>query len=396
MSAPLPLPRGNWNYPTSVRFGAGRIAELPQACAELGLRRPLLVTDRGLADLPVTVRVRAILADAGLPDAFFGGVSGNPAAADVEAGLAAYRAHGCDGVVGFGGGSALDVAKAVGLMVGQTRPLFDFEDRDDWTGRVDPDGMVPVVAVPTTAGTGSEVGRASVILDEDARVKKIIFHPKMLPGKVISDPELTVGLPPHITAWTGIDALSHLLEAYCAPGFHPMADGVALEGMRLIAGSLPRAFADGADLRARGDVLAAASMGAMAFQKGLGGMHALAHPIGALHHTHHGLTNSVLMPYVLHHNRSALGERMARLARLLDLEGAREDGFGAALAWVLRLRTELQIPHTLDQIGVKDPDIGLLSQMAAEDPSAGGNPLPFGAAEARAVLEAALSGASLG
>jgi alcohol dehydrogenase class IV len=378
------LPNADWNYPTAIRFGCGRIAELGEACRGLGIERPLLVTDPALAKLPMVDDARSV-AGAG----FFCAIHANPVGADVEAGLAAYREGVHDGVVAFGGGSALDVGKVIAFMSGQSRPLWDFEDKGDCWSRADPAGIAPVVAVPTTAGTGSEVGRAGVILDEKAGVKKIIFHPKMMPAIVILDPELTLGLPPHVTAATGMDALSHCLEAYCAPGFHPMADGIAVEGIRLIAEWLPRAVAEGGDIEARGHMLAAASMGATAFQKGLGGMHALSHPIGALLGTHHGLTNAVLMPYMLAFNRVAIEGRLARLAAYIGLEDASFEGF---LGWIIELRQRLGIPHTLAEIGVPAADVERIAIMAEADPSAGGNPLMFDAGAARIVLEAAMAG----
>jgi len=376
--------KGNWNYPTTVWAGPGRIAELPVALARLGIKKPLLVTDEGLANAPM---VKNALAISGA--SLFAKVKGNPTGRNVEDGLAALKAGGHDGVIAFGGGSALDAAKAIALMWKQTRPLWDFEDIGDWFKRVDPDGMLPVVAVPTTSGTGSEVGRASVITDEATHVKKIIFHPKMMPGIVISDPELTVGLPPHVTAATGIDAYVHSFEAYCAPGFHPMAEGIALEGMRLVKEYLPRAFKDGKDIEARGQMLAAASMGAAAFQKGLGGVHALAHPIGAVYDTHHGLTNAVLLPYVMAHNKAAIAERMNLLARVLDLPGG---GFDAVLKWTLDFRAALKIPHTLKEIGVDDARAAEIGTMAEKDPSAGGNPCPVTAKDLETVFRAAVAG----
>ncbi|HYJ84321.1 MAG TPA: iron-containing alcohol dehydrogenase [Allosphingosinicella sp.] len=378
------LPDANWNYPTAIRFGAGRVAELGEACRGLGIGRPLLVTDPALAKLAMVESARSA-AGAGL----FCAIHSNPVGADVEAGLAAYREGGHDGVVAFGGGSALDVGKVIAFMSGQPRPLWDFEDKEDWWSRADPAGIAPVVAVPTTAGTGSEVGRAGVILDESEGVKKIIFHPKMLPGIVILDPELTLGLPPNVTAATGMDALSHCLEAYCAPGFHPMADGIAAEGTRLIREWLPRAVEEGGDIDARGHMLVAASMGATAFQKGLGGMHALSHPIGALLGTHHGLTNAVLMPYILAFNRSAIEERLARLAGYVGLADPSFEGF---LGWIVELRLRLGIPATLAELGVAAADVERIALMAEADPSAGGNPLPFDAAAARTVLGAAMMG----
>jgi alcohol dehydrogenase class IV len=385
----MALPHADWNYPTAIRFGAGRIAELPSVCRELGLERPLLVTDAALAAMPMVREAIAGNEAAGLPTGLFSSISPNPVGADVEAGVAVYRAGGHDGVIAFGGGSALDVGKTIAFQSGQGRPLWDFEDKEDWWRRADPAGIAPVVAVPTTAGTGSEVGRAGVILDEDAGIKKIIFHPAMMPRIVIADPELTVGLPPHVTAATGMDALSHCLEAWCAPGFHPMADGIAAEGVRLIHRWLKRAFEDGTDMDARGHMLVAASMGATAFQKGLGGMHALSHPIGALFGTHHGLTNAVLMPYVLAFNRPAIEEKIASLAAFVGLPGPSFDTF---LGWIIELRRDLAVPPALTGLGVTADSLDRLALMAEADPSAAGNPLPFPAAAALKVLRAAMDG----
>lgn len=379
----------NWNYPTSVRFGPGRIAELPAVCKELGIRQPLLVTDPGLRKLPIVDNVLASLRNAGLGDAVFSDIQANPIGKNVVDGVTYYRKSGCDGVVALGGGSALDVGKTIALMVGQKRPLWDFEDRDDWYTRVDAAGIAPTIAVPTTAGTGSEVGRASVILDEKTHVKRIIFHPKMQPAVVISDPELSVGLPARITAATGMDALAHCLEAYCAPGFHPMADGIALEGMRLVREWLPVAVKDGRNVVARAHMLAAASMGATAFQKGLGAIHSLSHPVGAIYNAHHGETNGVVMPYVLVFNRPAIEEKLTRLARYLDLPNP---GFQAVLDWVIALRKEIGIPNTLADLGVKESDLDMLTPMAVDDPSTAGNPRPAGHAEMRQMFTKAIRG----
>lgn len=382
-------PKANWNYPTTIWTGPGRVAELPAACKRLGIAKPLLVTDKGLA---ASAMVQQALAATGA--ALFADVRGNPTGGNVAAGVAALKAGGHDGVIAFGGGSGLDAAKAIALMARQTRPLFDFEDVGDNFKRVDPDAMAPVVAVPTTSGTGSETGRASVITDEEAHVKKIIFHPKMMPGIVILDPELTVGLPANLTAATGIDAFVHCFEAFCAPGFHPMADGIALEGMRLVKTWLPRAFANGADIEARAQMQAAASMGAVAFQKGLGGVHALAHPIGAVFDTHHGLTNAVLLPYVMQRNRAAIAGRMAILARTLDLAAsAKQAGdFDAVLAWVLEFRAKLAIPPALAALGLDAARADEIGAMAALDPSSGGNPCPLDAADYAEIYRAAVAG----
>lgn len=376
---------GNWNYPTRILAGPGRIAELPASCAALGMKRPLLVTDGGLKQHPI---VRAALAS--LPSAvLFGEVKGNPTAENVEAGLLAYRTAEADGVVAFGGGSALDAGKVIAFMSGQRRPMWDFEDIGDWWTRADPAGIAPVVAVPTTAGTGSEVGRAGVILNELTHQKKIIFHPKMMPGIVISDPELTIGLPPAVTAATGIDAFVHCFEAFCAPGFHPLADGLALEGMRLIARHLPRAYADGTDIEARANMLAAASMGAAAFQKGLGAVHAIAHPVGSWFDTHHGLTNAVILPYVMQHNRRAISEKAVLISRVLALN---DPGFDGLMEWVLEFRRRLGIPHSLAQIGVDLHNSTVIGIEAAADPSAGGNPISVDAAALESVFRAAVTG----
>ena len=382
MNVPL---KANWNYPTTVWAGPGRIAELPAACVKLGIERPLLVTDQGLRDAPMMRNVRALVPGAGL----FAGVSSNPVAANIEEGLGVYHRGGHDGVIAFGGGSALDAGKVIAFMSGQTRPLWDFEDVGDWWTRADRHGIAPIVAVPTTAGTGSEVGRAGVVINEATHQKKIIFHPQMMPGVVISDPQLTVSLPPRITAATGMDAFAHCFEAYCAPGFHPLADGIALEGMRLIQTYLPRAYDDGSDIEARSRMLAAASMGATAFQKGLGGVHAISHPVGAHFNTHHGLTNAVLLPYILVHNRAAIEERLAVIARTLDLLG---EPFGALFEWILAFRSRLGVPHSLAELGVTLRDPQTIGHEAACDPCAAGNPLPTDAAGYTRIFRCAVAG----
>lgn len=384
---------GNWNYPTRILFGPGRIRELPEACGHLNIKRPLLVTDAGLSNHPITRRALEINRAAGLETAVFADVKPNPTGANVEDGVKAYLAGGHDGVIAFGGGSGIDAAKAIALMVGQKRPLWDFVDEGDNYLRVCEAGMAPVVAAPTTAGTGSEAGRASVILNEETHEKKIIFHPRMLPALVISDPELTLTLPPHITAATGMDTFAHCFEAWCAPGWHPLADGIAIEGMKLVAEYLPRAYNDGADIEARAGMLAAASMGATAFQKGLGAVHALSHPLGALYDKHHGLLNAVILPYVVVRNRSAIAGRLGYLARVLDVPG-RNDGAGydVVLQWIVEFRRQLGIPHMLLDIGVPSDRIQDVGRMALADPSAGGNPIPLTAAEYAELFSHALRG----
>ncbi len=380
---------GNWNYPTSISIGAGRISELGQGCRDLGMLSPLLVTDPGLAELPMIGIATQCCRQAGVEAAVFSNIQGNPTGENIEAGVDVFRRGGHDSVIAFGGGSALDAGKAIGLMAGQQRPLFDFADEGDNWQRVDASAMVPVVAVPTTAGTGSEVGRASVITATDLQQKVIIFHPDMLPGMVILDPELTVSLPAHITAATGMDALSHNLEALCAAYFHPMAEGIAMEGIRTVSQYLPRACADGGDIEARTQMLVASTMGATAFQRGLGGMHALAHPLGALYNAHHGLLNAILMPYVLKANASAITEILTRAARYIDLD---KPGFDTFLGWVLELRSTVGIPHTLSEIGINADDAERVGQMAAADPSAGGNPIALTAEEYAALFTDAVNG----
>ena len=379
---------GNWSYPTAIRFGAGRLSELAGACREIGMNRPLFATDAGLAALPLVTDIVTDLRDAGLEVGLFHDVKPNPVEANIIAGVEAYRAGGHDGVIAFGGGSGLDAAKVIAFMQGQTRPIWDFEDIGDWWTRADPDRIAPIVAVPTTAGTGSEVGRAGVITDEATHTKKIIFHPKMMPQVVIADPAATVGLPPLLTAGTGMDALIHCLEAYCAPGYHPMAEGIAVEGIRLAKDNLARAVADGADMEARAHMLSAAMMGATAFQKGLGGIHSMSHPVGALHDTHHGLTNAVFMPYVLVVNRPAIEEKIERLAAWLDIDG----GFDGFLDWILDLRQSIGVPHKVAELGVDYGHAALIAHMAVKDPTAGSNPVPLTEDVARDIFEHAYAG----
>ncbi|MBN9346234.1 MAG: iron-containing alcohol dehydrogenase [Devosia sp.] len=363
--------RSNWNYPTAVRFGAGRIAELPEALKAVGIKNPLFVTDAGLVNLAVTQNTLKLLRDAGVPFGVFSDVQPNPPGSNVDAGVAVLKAGGHDGVIAFGGGSGLDVGKTIAFMAGQTRPLWDFEDIGDWWTRADSKAILPIVAVPTTAGTGSEVGRASVITDEATHTKKIIFHPLMQPKLVIADPELTVGMPRMITVGTGFDALAHCLEAYCAPGYHPLADGIGAEGVRLVFENLPKVVADPNDIDARGNMLSAALMGATAFQKGLGAIHSLSHPIGALYNTHHGMTNGVFMPYVLVANRDAIEARIARLAAYCGLAPS----FDAFLTAILALREKLGVPHTLMDLKVPADRRSEIAVMAVADPSTGTNPV---------------------
>ncbi|MEM9735410.1 MAG: iron-containing alcohol dehydrogenase, partial [Pseudomonadota bacterium] len=353
-------PTATWSYPTTIRFGAGRIAELPEACRAAGISRPLLVTDRGLAGLPITLGALDLMEGAGLGRALFAEVDPNPTDLNLAAGIEAFRTGGHDGVVAFGGGSGLDLAKMVAFMAGQTRPVWDFEDVGDWWTRADGDAIYPNVAVPTTAGTGSEVGRASVLTNSETHTKKVIFHPKVLPSQVIADPGLTVSMPRAITVGTGMDALAHCLEAYCSPHYHPMSAGIALEGMRLVFENLPRAVADPGDLTARAHMMSAAAMGAVGFQKGLGAIHALSHPVGAVYNTHHGMTNAVVMSAVLAFNRDAIAEPLSRAAAYCGIAG----GFDGFAAHIQGLCTELGVPERLSALGVGTDRIAHLAEMA--------------------------------
>ena len=379
----------NWNYPTSVRFGLGRITELAEVCKSVGMKKPLLITDPGLAVLPMVADAIARNGAEGLPTGLFSNIKPNPVSRNVDDGVKAYLAGGHDGVIAWGGGSGIDAAKAVALMAGQSRSIWDFEDVDDNWLRVNTACVAPIVAVPTTSGTGSEVGRASVIANEETHTKKVIFHPTMLPKIVICDPELLVSLPANLTAYTGMDALVHCFEAYCAPRYHPMADGIALEGMRLVHDWLPAAFEDGSNIEARAQMMSAAAMGATAFQKGLGAIHSLSHPVGSVYDTHHGLTNAVFMPYVMNFNQSAIKDRMDLLARYLGLPGT---GYSAIMDWVLELRHTFNIANTPHELGVEESRLNELSEMAANDPTAGGNPIPVGAADMKVMYETAMAG----
>jgi alcohol dehydrogenase class IV len=376
--------RANWNYPTSVRFGAGRISELADAVQMGGMRNPLFVTDPLLAKLPMTQQAAASLGNATV----FSDIKSNPLEANVTAGVEAFKRGGHDGVVAFGGGSALDVGKLIAFMAGQTRPVWDFEDIGDRWTHANPDTIAPVVAVPTTAGTGSEVGRAGVITDDKSHTKRIIFHPKMMPKVTICDPELTMGMPAMITAGTGMDAFSHCLEAYCGPFYHPLADGIAVEGVRLVKENLKIAVQDGKNLQARAHMMSAAAMGATSFQKALGAIHALSHPVGSLYDTHHGLTNGVFMPYVLVFNRKAIEDRIVRLAAYIGLKPR----FKAFIDFVLELRAEIGVPHTLAGLNVGDDKVDAIVEMAPKDPTAGGNPVPLDKRGARTIFNRALEG----
>jgi len=377
---------GNWSYPTAIRFGAGRISEIADACRESGISKPLLVTDRGLADLDITRRTLDLMDAAGLGRALFSEVDPNPNDRNADEGVRAYRDGDYDGVIAFGGGSGLDIGKVIAFMAGQNRPIWDFEDIGDWWTRADANAIAPIVAVPTTAGTGSEVGRASVISNSESLEKKIIFHPKMLPSVVICDPELTVGMPQFITAGTGLDAFAHCVEAYSSPHYHPLSQGIALEGMRLVKDNLPQAYNNASDIDARANMMSAASMGATAFQKGLGAIHALSHPVGAVHHTHHGTTNAVFMPSVLAFNADAIRQRFNQVAAYLDIDG----GFDGFCQFVNDFNESFAIPKTLSDLGVSNPDLDSLVESALRDPSVGGNPVEMTAENTRALFESVM------
>ncbi len=377
---------GNFSYPTSIRFGAGRMAEIADACAAAGMGRPLLVTDKGLANLDITQYALDLMEAAGLGRAMFCDVDANPTEKNLDAGIIAFRSGGHDGVIAFGGGSALDLGKMIAFQAGQTRPIWDFEDVGDWWTRANADVIAPIIAVPTTAGTGSEVGRASVITNSETHVKKIIFHPKVLPSIVIADPEMTVGMPQFFTAGTGLDAFAHCVEAYSSPHYHPMSQGIALEGMRLVKEYLPRAYADGTDIEARAHMMSAAMMGATAFQKGLGAIHALSHPVGAVFNTHHGTTNAVCMPAVLQFNEPEIRERFGPASAYLGIEG----GFDGFCDFVQEFNDSFKIPRKLSEMGVDAARIDELTEMALKDPSVGGNPVAMNFDNTKALFEACI------
>ena len=375
--------QANWSYPTAIRFGAGRISELGDCCIAAGMRRPLLVTDRGLAALPIVGQALDVLESAGLGRSSFTEVDPNPTEVNLAAGVEAFKSGGHDGVIAFGGGSGLDLGKTIAFMAGQTRPVWDFEDIGDWWTRADAGAIAPSIAVPTTAGTGSEVGRATVLVNSGTHEKKIIFHPKILPVTVICDPELTVGMPKAITAGTGMDAFAHCLEAFCSPHYHPMSQGIALEGMRLVKENLPKAYETPGDLEARGHMMSAAIMGATAFQKGLGAIHAISHPVGAIYNTHHGTTNACVMRAVLRFNRPAIEERLEAAAAYMGIAG----GFDGFYDFVGQMNAGLSIPETLGGLGVTSPDIEKMVKDALSDPSCGGNPVPLTEGNLRALIE---------
>lgn len=378
----------NFNFPTAVRYGAGRVKELASFCKEHGIKRPLFVTDPGLAAMPMVKAILADLKKAGLGVALFSDVRPNPVESNIHEGVRAFHGGNHDGVIAFGGGSALDVGKMIALMHSQKISVFDLEDIGDWWTRADARVISPIIAVPTTAGTGSEVGRAGVVTHPVTHEKKIIFHPAIMPKVALLDPELTVGLPPKLTAATGMDALAHNIEAFCAPGFHPLAAGVALEGMRLVKENLATAVKKGKNLEARGQMLVASAMGATAFQRGLGAIHALSHPFGGLYDAHHGMLNGIIMPYVLKANRKKIEKDIVRAAAYLGIKG----GFNGFLKWVLQLRKEIGIPHSLKEIGIDTKRLDEVAKMAVKDPSAGGNPIQFTQKQYKALAKKCVTG----
>ncbi len=379
----------NWNYPTTIWAGEGRSSDLTKACIAIKIKNPLLVTDKDLISLEMITKIIDDLKKRYNELKIFSDFSGNPIGKNISAGVEVFNKNRCDGVIALGGGSTLDVGKAIAFMCGQERPLWDFEDIGDYWKRANENRISPIIALPTTAGTGSETGRASAIINEETGVKKIIFHPKFMPSIVILDPKLTVDLPPRITAATGMDALAHNLEAFCAFGFHPMADGIALEGMKIIKNSLPIAFKDGHNIQARTEMLVAASMGSTAFQKGLGAIHSLSHPVNAQFNLHHGLSNAIFMPYVLTFNREEISNKIISACDYLGLEKS----FKSFVNWIMDLRKEFNIPHTLTEvIEEKKIDLDKLSEMAFQDPSTGGNPKKLTKADMKIMYQHSMSG----
>ena len=384
------MQKTNWNYPTTMWVGQDRIKDLSIACRNLNINKPLLVTDKGLASSDIIQNSLSNLKQNSFQVILYSNVIGNPTGTNVDEGVEIYKKNNCDGVIAFGGGSGLDVGKAIAFMSGQDLPIWDFEDVGDNWKKANSNSIAPIIAVPTTAGTGSETGRASVILNEDTGIKKIIFHPKFLPSIVILDPLLTKSLPPDITAATGMDALAHNLEAYCAPGYHPMADGIALEGIRIINNWLLVAVEDGSNIEARMNMLTAASMGSTAFQKGLGAIHSLSHPVNALNNIHHGLSNAIFMPYVLTFNKNVIEKKIIKICEYLEFQNKTFDGF---LNWTLNLRKRLNIPHKLtDVIEADKIDIDRLSKMALDDPSTSGNPKKLSLEDMKIMYQHSITG----
>ena len=377
---------GNWSYPTQIKFGAGRVREISDACNQANIKRPLLITDKGLCNLPITSKTLQLMKEAGLGDALFSNVDPNPNEKNLNSGITAFKEGNHDGVIAFGGGSALDLGKLVAFMVGQDRSVWDFEDVSDWWTRANPNTIFPIVAIPTTAGTGSEVGRASVLTNSDTLEKKIIFHPQILPKVVICDPELTIEMPKSITAGTGLDAFAHCVEAFSSPHYHPMSQGIAVEGMRLVIENLGKVYSDGSDIEARANMMSAALMGATAFQKGLGAIHALSHPVGAIHHTHHGTTNAVCMPAVLRLNEAKIRDRFDTVTGYLGIQ----NGFSGFKVFVDEFNASLNIPLRLSDLGVENPDLGKLVKGALNDPSCGGNPVKLTSENLKALFEEVL------
>ena len=359
----------NWNYPTSIWFGLNRVKEIQNACDDLQIKNPLIVTDPGIQKTDIIDKINSYLSSIAR---IYSEVQSNPTGQNVMSGVKIFNDGKHDGVIAVGGGSGMDVGKGIAFMCEQTRSLWDFEDIGDYWTRAKSENIKPIIAIPTTAGTGSETGRAGVYTKEDTHEKKIIFHPKMMPSIVILDPELTIDLPPFLTAYTGMDALAHSLEAYCSPFFHPLSQGIALEGISIVHKYLLRAFRNGKDIEARSNMLTASTMGSTAFQKGLGAIHSLSHPVGAIYNTHHGLTNGVFMPYVLLKNKSAIEDRIIALSRYINLP---KNSFDSFMNWILDLKKELGIPDTLKELIKDDSKFEEMSEMALKDPSTSANPI---------------------
>ncbi len=378
--------KSNWNYPTTIWVGKNRINDLSIACENLNIKKPLFVTDKDLIELQVIKNVLQELKKNIKQVSIFCDFTGNPVGENVDQGVKEFKNNNCDGVIAIGGGSALDVGKAIAFMSCQTRPIWDFEDIGDYWKRANDKNIAPIIGVPTTAGTGSETGRASAIINKKTGVKKIIFHPQILPKVVICDPELTVEMPKSITAGTGLDAFAHCVEAFSSPHYHPMSQGIAVEGMRLVIENLGKVYLDGKDIDARANMMSAALMGATAFQKGLGAIHALSHPVGAMHHTHHGTTNAVCMPAVLKLNEPKICDRFNSVTGYLGIK----NGFSGFKAFVDEFNASLNIPSKLANLGVDEPDLDKLISGALSDPSCGGNPVELNEKNVQSLFEEVL------
>ena len=380
----------DWSFPVPIAYGPGRLKEIAGFCRDAGMSRPLVVTDRGSAALPFLADLMRLLSEGGLHAALYSEISPNPRDDEIAGGRAMFRDGGHDGIIAIGGGSGMDGGKAIALTATNDIDLWAFEFEQTPPDMSAHAPFPPLITIPTTAGTGAETESTAMITDTAKGMKWCIWHAELKPALALLDPEITLGLPPHLTAWTGADALVHAIEAYCVPGFHPLCDGVALEGLRLVARWLPVAVAEPGNLQARGAMLAGSCLAGVAFLKGLGMVHAVSHMVGAEYDTQHGLTNAVLLPSVLRFNAGHIEDKVTPMAQAMGLT---ETGFDAVHAHICALLDDIGIPKTLADIGVSEDCAARIAAKALQDSAAGTNPRPASAAEVEAlVLEAIRTG----